>query len=85
MSSRWMRNSFIYLLIIVAVIAIFFTLFSEPLGSSREIPISQVIDMVAGGSVESIEVKGDDLTVTSTNGETFTSRKEAGMSIVDTS
>ena len=33
MSSRWMRNSFVYLLIIVAVIAIFFTLFSEPLGS----------------------------------------------------
>ena len=45
MNSRWMRNSFIYLLIIVAVVAIFFTLFSEPLGGSREIPISEVITM----------------------------------------
>ena len=83
MSSRWMRNSFIYLLIIVAVIAIFFTLFSEPLGGSREIPISQVIDMVAGSSVESIEVNGDELTITSTSGETFTSRKEEGASVVE--
>ena len=83
MSSRWMRNSFIYLLIIVAVIAIFFTLFSEPLGGSREIPISQVIDMVAGSSVDTIEVKGDKLTITTTSGETFISRKEDGASIVD--
>ena len=29
MNSRWMRNGFIYLLIAVAVIAIFFTLFSD--------------------------------------------------------
>ena len=83
MSSRWMRNSFIYLLIIVAVIAIFFTLFSEPLGGSREIPISQVIDMVAASSVDTIEVKGDKLTIITTSGETFISRKEDGASIVD--
>ena len=29
MNSRFMRNGFIYLLIVVAVIAIFFTLFSD--------------------------------------------------------
>ena len=83
MSSRWMRNSFIYLLIIVAVIAILFTLFSEPLGGSREIPISQVIDMVAASSVDTIEVKGDKLTIITTSGETFISRKEDRASIVD--
>ena len=33
MNPRWMRNSFIYLLVIVAVIAIFFTLFSGPMGA----------------------------------------------------
>ena len=83
MSSRWMRNSFIYLLIIVAVIAIFFTLFSEPLGGSRQIPISQVIDMVAASSVDTIEVKGDKLTIITTSGETFISRKEDGASVVE--
>ena len=78
-----MRNSFIYLLIVVAVIAIFFTLFSDPLGESQEIPISQVISMAARGQVESIEVSGDNLEVTTIGGESLTSRKEEGASIVD--
>ena len=83
MNSRWMRNSFIYLLLVVAVIAIFFTLFSGPLGSSGEIPISQVISMAARGELDYIEVNGDKLTVTTRRQETFTSRKEKGSSIVE--
>ena len=83
MSSRWMRNSVIYLLIVVAVIAIFFTLLSEPLGGSREIPISQVVQMAASGQVKSIDVRGDKLDVTTTAGESFTSRKESGASVVE--
>ena len=78
-----MRNSFIYLLILVAVIAIFFTLFSEPLGGSREIPISEVVRMAAGGELVSIDVSGDKITAVSTLQETFTSRKEGGSSIFD--
>ncbi len=83
MNSRWMRNSFIYLLIIVAVVAIFFTLFSEPLGGSREIPISEVITMAARGDIDTIEVNGNNLTVITTGSETFTSRKEEGSSVVE--
>ena len=82
MNSRLMRNSFIYLLIIVAVLAIFFTLFSDPLGGSREIPISDVISMTAGGDIDRIEVNGDRLTLYTNIGETLTSRKETGSSIV---
>ena len=82
MNSRWMRNGFIYLLIIVAVIAIFFTLFSQPLGGSRELPISEVISLAATGDIDTIEVRGNELTVTATSGETFTSRKEEGASVV---
>ena len=78
-----MRNSFIYLLIVVAIIAIFFTLFSDPLGGSREVPISEVIRMAGSGELESIEVNGDRLNVVSTNGENLTSRKEEGSSIVE--
>ena len=76
-----MRNSFIYLLIVVAVIAIFFTLFSDPLGGSREIGISEVIRMAGSGELESIEVSGDNLTVISGTGESLSSRKEEGSSI----
>ena len=83
MNSRLMRNSFVYLLIIVAVLAIFFTLFSDPLGGSREIPISEVVTMTAAGGVDRIEVNRDKLNIYSTAGEHFTSRKEAGASMVE--
>ena len=85
MSSRWMRNSLIYLLIIVAVIAIFFTLFSQPLGGSQEISINEVLALTARGDVATIEVRGDNLDILTVSGESLTSRKEQGegTSIVD--
>ena len=83
MSSRWMRNSLIYLLIIVAVIAIFFTLFSQPLGGSQEISINEVVALTARGDVAAIEVRGDILDILTVSGESLTSRKEEGASIVE--
>ena len=82
MSSRLMRNSFIYLLIGVAVIAIFFTMFGN-VGESREIRLDEVMQMARDGDVEMITVSGDKLTVSTTIGETFTSRKEEGISVVE--
>ena len=69
-----MRNGFIYLLILVAIIAIFFTFFSGSIGGNKEISISEVIRMAGSGELESIEVGGDKLTVLSNSGETFESR-----------
>ena len=84
MSGRWMRNGFIYLLLIVAVMAIFFTLFDEPLGGgSREVSVSEAISLAARGQLELIEVSGDKLEMTTTGGERLTSRKEAGSSVVE--
>ena len=84
MNSRWMRNSFIYLLIVVAVMAIFFTLFSEPLGGAEEMPLNEVISNAKQGRIQSIEVSGSKLTVVTNSLETVTSRIEEGSSIVDT-
>ena len=81
MSPRLMRNSFIYLLITVAVLAIFFTLFSDTLGGSQEIPVSEVISRSVRGEIERIEVRGDRLAVFTTSGDSYTSRKEAGASM----
>ncbi len=81
MNARWMRNSFIYLLIVVAVVAIFFTLFSDISGGQGEIPISEAIDMARRGSIETIELHGDSLTILTTRQETYTTRKEEGSSI----
>ncbi|MCI0822196.1 MAG: AAA family ATPase, partial [Chloroflexi bacterium] len=83
MNSRLMRNGIIYLLIVVAVLAIFFTLFSNPLGGSQQIPISEVIIMTARGDVDRIEVRGSNLDIFTTSGENFTSRKEDGASMVE--
>ena len=84
MSPRLLRNGFIYLLITVAVLAIFFTLFSDSIGGSEEIPINEVISRSIRGEVQKIEIRNDRLTVFTTSGETFASRKESGASMVDT-
>ncbi len=83
MSPRLMRNSFIYLLITVAVLAIFFTLFSDALGGSKEIPVSEVLSRSLRGEIERIEVRGDRLAVFTTSGESYSSRKEEGASMLD--
>ena len=84
MSPRLLRNGFIYLLITVAVLAIFLTLFSDSLGGSEEIPVNEVISRSVRGEIEKIEVRNDRLTVFTKSGETFASRKESGASMVDT-
>ena len=83
MKTRWMRSKFIYLLILVAVVAIFYTFFSGSMGSSNEIPITEVVSLAASGDVDLIEVDKDRLTVSLTNGNVYTSRKEDGSSIVE--
>ncbi|HET7771475.1 MAG TPA: cell division protein FtsH, partial [Chloroflexota bacterium] len=45
MDTRWLRNSFVYLVIMVAVLAIFFTLF-QPQPKEAQIPISDLIAIV---------------------------------------
>ncbi len=80
MNSRWLRNSFIYLLIAVAVIAIFFTLFSDVNGN-REVPINELMDMARHGSVDAVEVRGDNIKIFTSNGETLTSRKEESATV----
>jgi len=84
-SRRWMRNSLIYLLIVVAVIMVFFLFFdSRPLDDAQEIPISEVVELAKNPGNERImiEVDGDDLTVR-VGANTFVSRKEPGSSIVE--
>ena len=83
MGLRRLRNSFIYLLITVALVAIVFNIFSGAVGSDQEVGLNDVVAMTVRGGVELIEVEGDALTVITTSGETLTSRKESGSSIVE--
>ena len=83
MNPRSMRSMFIYLLIGVATLAIFFTVFGEPFKESSEVPVSRMLSMAADGKIKSIEVKGDTLNAVTTDEKELTSRKESGSSIVE--
>jgi len=81
MGSRWMRNSFVYLLILVAVIAIVVAFFRPSSGSSQKHDISTVIANAKAAQVDRIEVNGDNLKVKLNDGTTYSSRKESSESI----
>ena len=83
MSPKLLRNSIIYVIITIAVIAMFFAVF-QPSTRSEELPISQVVQMAKDGDLRSIEIRGDDLFITGIGGRNFTSRKEADSSLVET-
>ncbi len=73
-SNRWLRNGFVYLMIIIGVIVIFYTLLSS-IGGSDEEPLTTVIAQAKAGQIREIEVDGKKLTVTPQPGaQSYTSR-----------
>ena len=82
MSSRWLRNGFIYLLILVAVVAIVYSFFGRSEGAKTE-PFSQVIADAKAGRLSEITVSGDSLTVKPKTGQAYKSRKESDSNVVD--
>ncbi len=80
MGSRWMRNSFIYLLILVAVIAIVVAFFRPASGTSQTEDLSTVIRDAKAGQISELKVIGDKIEV-KTGDREYKSRKESGSSI----
>ena len=80
-SGRWMRSGFIYLLVIIAVIAIFYIVI--PRSGASEKPLSAVIADAAAEPprIRIIEVSGDRLNVTTNDGAEYTSRIGANVRI----
>ncbi|MEN6479457.1 MAG: ATP-dependent zinc metalloprotease FtsH [Anaerolineales bacterium] len=81
------KNAFVYLLIIVASIALFYNFFAPPT-TAREIPISQVADLIKEGKVTSLSTSSDgEIRITTSTGDAgsvLISRKEVGISLGDT-
>ncbi len=68
MDTKWLRNSFIYLLILVAAIALIVSLFPSSGGrEATEIPVSEVTRLAKQGLVKRIVVEGDTLIVERTD------------------
>ena len=83
MDPKWLRNSFIYLLVLVAVVAVFFTIFPPTGSNSRDVDITEVLVMARSGEIQRIEVQGETLLVQKTNGDKVRSRKEPSASVFE--
>jgi len=83
-SNKWISNSFVYLIIFVAIIAIFFTLFSSG-GNTQKIDISAVLQMAENSQISKIVVDGDRLIITPKNNpnELLIAAKEPGTSVYE--
>ncbi len=84
MPNRWIGNAFIYLIIFVAVIAIFFTLFSSG-DSGQETDLTTILDQAENGQITKIVVDGDRLIATPRQNPNnlLIATKEPGASIFD--
>ncbi len=76
MDTKWLRNSLVYLIILVAVIALFITVSSG--ASDKEgtaIPMNEVAAGVKDNSIRKITVTEDKLSVEKADGKRYTARK----------
>jgi cell division protease FtsH len=78
------RNGLVYLLIIVAIAALIFSVFSGP-RQAPDIEITQVAADIKSGKVQTVTVQGDSLTIEYNDPslEPRTSRKEADITIFE--
>src|SRR5512136_1484535 len=75
-NANWRRNGLVYLLIVVAVVALFYRA-SQSAVRPTEIDLTQVASLVQSGKVTSITVMGDQLQVQRTDDkEIYVSHKE---------
>ena len=85
-SKRWLKNSFVYLLVIIGVIVIFYTMLPS-FGGRPEQPLTTVIAMARNHEIREIVVDGRKLTVypmvsTAATGDRLTSRIGAETDII---
>jgi cell division protease FtsH len=55
--NRWLKNSFVYLIILVAALALFFNYFNNAQGQTQPQGIFQVLDDARAGKIERIEAQ----------------------------
>ena len=61
-NNRWLRNGLVYLLIIIGVMVIFYTLIPT-FGAKTELPLTEVITKALNQEISEIIVEGEDLTI----------------------
>ena len=75
MRNTWLRNSFVYLIILVAIIALFFTVVQQ--GGTpdvKPIALSELAQRIKRGEIKAVEVTDDRVVAIQQNGERFSTR-----------
>ena len=84
MNANWIRNAFVYLLIIVAAAALFINIY-QPGDTPEQITLSQLATAVERGNVSAIVVREDEVRVTLTNNSgVVATRREPNIPITET-
>ena len=83
MKINWKRSIIIYGIIILAAITFFTIVLPETETKPETIPVSQMVTMSQAHEIKSIEVNGDTINITGTNGTKYTTTKETGANIYD--
>ncbi len=81
--NRWLKNSFVYLIILVAALALFFSYFNNAGNPSEYLDIYSVLGRAKAGQIKSIETTqgSNDLIITDINDKKYNSRIESGDTI----
>ena len=77
-----MRKGAVYLLIISAIVVVFYIIIPGFNAGTREISFTEVVTMSKNGGVDTIEVKGQSLTIISADGSMFKSRIGEGIDVL---
>lgn len=83
--NRWLKNSFVYLIILVAALALFFQYFGQNSNQSGEKGIAEVIADAKAGKIETIEAQaGEDQIIVKYKGENtpYRSRLETNDTVM---
>jgi|FaiFalFF_MnMetaG_3_1042247.scaffolds.fasta_scaffold02104_4 cell division protease FtsH len=82
MNGRWLRQSLLYLLIIVAVVAIIYSLLPRPQTGVEEVSLSALVEDVRQGRVREVVVEGRTVTWTVfAGGQKFKAKLEEGDTV----
>lgn len=82
--NRWLKNSFVYLIILVAALALFFQYFGQTSNQSTEKGIAEVIAEAKAGRIKEIIAQAGDekITVVDTSNAKYFSRIESADSVM---
>ncbi|HID34587.1 MAG TPA: cell division protein FtsH, partial [Anaerolineae bacterium] len=84
LKQNWTRNAFVYILILVAAIALFLGVDPMTDAGPKEMDMSTLAAKINAGEVRSIVIRDNNLTITLKNKDIYRSYKDEGASLLET-